>query len=375
MKVAIIGAGIAGLTAAIALQKAKIPFVVYESTKAIKPVGAGIAIANNAMQVYRHLGIVEQLNQKGMRISTILLTDFNLNVLNSTDLTPFENQYQLANIAIHRSELHRILIDNVGIENIVLGKRLKSIAQHSNGQHELTFTDNSQALHEFVIGADGIRSQVRQLAFGDYPLRDAKQVCWRGVLDFDLPETYNNTALEGWGKGKRFGFVKLDAKQVYWYFLVDEELYTANANLKDLSTDCAPLVQNLIAQTSDAEIFIDKIYDLKPMQNWYTHKIGLIGDAAHATTPNLGQGACQAIEDVYILSKLIEKYSLEDALKQLPQIRRAKAHAIVRDSWTLGQVAQFKNPALVAIRNSAFRLLPSFLKDKQMKTMFELQNV
>lgn len=375
MKVAIIGAGIAGLTAAIALHKAKIPFVIYESTKSIQPVGAGIAIANNAMQVYRHLGIVEQLNQKGMRISTIQLTDFNLKVLNKTDLTPFENQFQLANIAIHRSELHRILIDNVGIENIALDKRLKSIVQHTDGLHELTFTDNSKALHEFVIGADGIRSQVRQMAFGDCPLRDAKQVCWRGVLDFDLPETYNNTALEGWGKGKRFGFVKLDAKQVYWYFLVDEDLYTANTNLKDLCTDCAPLVQNMIAQTSDSAIFVDKIYDLKPMQNWYSQKIGLIGDAAHATTPNLGQGACQAIEDVYILSKLIETHTLEDALKQLPQIRRTKAHAIVKDSWTLGQVAQLRNPVLIALRNGAFRLLPAFLKDKQMKTMFELQKI
>lgn len=375
MKVAIIGAGIAGLTMAIALKRANIPFVIYEAAKEIKPVGAGIAIANNAMQVYQYLGVSDKLNAKGVRISTVKLTDFKLNLLNSTDLTPYEQQYQLANIAIHRSKLHQVLLEEIGLEHVVLGKRIHNIEKQANGIYDLTFTDNSKVSHEYVIGADGIRSKVRQLIFGDHPLRDAKQVCWRGVLDFDLPATHYHTALEGWGKGKRFGFVKLDSRQVYWYFLVDEDKYIHHPELTDHLSDCNPLAAKMIQQTPTSEIFIDKIYDLQLMQEWYKDKVCLIGDAAHATTPNLGQGACQGIEDVYVISKLLEHIPLDKALHRFPIIRRKKAHSIVRNSWELGKIAQFSNPMLVFTRNTAFKVLPAFLKDKQMREMFELDDI
>lgn len=375
MKVAIIGAGIAGLTMAIALKKANISFVVYESTAQLKPVGAGIAIANNAMQVYRHLGISDKLTLRGTRISTVMLTDMNLNVLTQSDLTSFENKYQLANVAIHRSELHQVLVDEVGMEHIVLNKRLEELNQGDEGHYTLRFTDGTIVTHEYVVGADGIRSKVRQALYGEYPLRDARQVCWRGVLDFELSDKYNNVALEGWGRGDRFGFVKLLDKQVYWYFLVNEDKYLQNKDLNTLIKDCCPLVKDMITQTAEDEIYLNKIYDLPLIQEWSLGKTCLIGDAAHATTPNLGQGACQGIEDVYIINKLLEKASLEEAFQNFTSIRRYKAHKIVKDSWQLGQVAQYSNPLITAVRNTAFKLAPSFLKDKQIKMMFELQEV
>lgn len=375
MEVAIIGAGIAGLTMAIALKKANISFVVYESTAQLKPVGAGIAIANNAMQVYRYLGISDKLTPRGTRISTVMLTDMNLNVLTQSDLTPFEKKYQLANLAIHRSELHKVLVDQVGMEHIVLNKRLKELNQGDDGLYTLDFIDGSNASYKYVIGADGIHSKVRQALYGKYPLRDAKQVCWRGVLDFELSDKYNNVALEGWGKGDRFGFVKLLDKQVYWYFLVNQDKYLQNKDLNALIKDCCPLVKDMITQTKVEDIFLSKIYDLPLIQEWCFGKTCLIGDAAHATTPNLGQGACQGIEDVYVISKLLEKVSLEEAFQSFTAIRRKKAHSIVCESWKLGQIAQLSNPIITTARNTAFKLLPSFLKDKQIKKMFELQQV
>lgn len=375
MQVAIVGAGIAGLTLAIALKKAGISFVVYEATAQIKPVGAGIAIANNAMQVYRHLGIADKLNEKGTRISTVMLTDLDLRVLDQTPLAFFEQKYQLANIAIHRSALHRVLLDAVGEEHIQLNKRLQQITQTREDRYTLRFTDETVVNHEFILGTDGLRSQVRHLLFGDYPLRDAHQVCWRGVLSFELPQAYEHGAVESWGKGKRMGFVQLTDHQVYWYFLVDEELYQKEANLALHLEECPTWVQQMIRQTPKETIHLDKIYDLKPFEGWYKEKACLIGDAAHATTPNLGQGACQAIEDVYVISKLLEHYTLEEALQQFPAIRQAKAHGIVRESWTLGKIAQWKNPFLVALRNTSFRLLPAWMKRKQIKKMFELDRV
>ncbi|WP_410880638.1 FAD-dependent monooxygenase [Myroides sp. DW712] len=375
MQVAIVGAGIGGLTLAIALKKAGISFVVYEAAAEIKPVGAGIALANNAMQVYRHLGVAEQLNHKGTRISTVRLTDMDLRVLDQTSLLSFEEYYQLANIAIHRSDLHRVLLDAVGEECVELNKRLQYITHRPKGGYTLKFTDQTTMQHEFVIGADGLRSQVRQLLFGEYPLRDAHQMCWRGVLPFELPEGYAHVAIESWGKGKRMGFVELDNQQVYWYFLVDETLYQRATDVELYLAGCPLWVQRMIQQTPKENIHLDKIYDLQPFSGWYKEKACLIGDAAHATTPNLGQGACQAIEDVYVISRLLEHYSLEEALSRFPAIRQAKAHRIVRESWALGKMAQWRNPFLVGVRNLSFLLLPAWMKKKQMKKMFTLDSL
>lgn len=371
MQVAIVGAGIGGLTLAIALKKAGISFRVYEAASELRPVGAGIAIANNAMQVYRHLGVAPQLNEKGTRISTVRLTDLNLRVLDQTSLVSFEQHYQLANIAIHRSDLHQVLLDAVGVEHLQLNKRLQQITSTEAG-YTLAFTDGTTEQHPFVIGADGLRSKVRQALFGDYPLRDAHQMCWRGVLPFELPKGYAHVAVESWGKGKRMGFVELDKHQVYWYFLVDEALYQPDTDVELYLAGCPLWVQQMIQQTPKESIHLDKIYDLKPFEGWYKEKACLIGDAAHATTPNLGQGACQAIEDVYVISRLLERHTLEEALRKFPAIRQAKAHKIVRESWALGKMAQWQNPISVVLRNTSFRLLPTWVKKKQMQQMFTL---
>ena len=375
MQVAIIGGGIGGLTLALALKKAAISFVVYEATTEIKPVGAGIAIANNAMQVFRHLGVADQLNARGTRISTVLLTTLDLSVLDQTSLDFFEQKYQLANLAIHRHALHQVLLEAVGEEHLQLNKRLQSGIREEDGSYTLQFTDGTTANHDYVIGADGLRSVVRQLFFGSRPLRDAKQVCWRGILSFPLPSTYKHVAVESWGKGKRYGFVELEDRQLYWYFLVDEALYQPHTSVDQYLDQCPTWVQQMIGQTPKEVIHCDKIFDLKPFSLWYKDKVGLLGDAAHATTPNLGQGACQAIEDVYVISKLLESYSLEEALERYPAIRQSKAHGIVSDSWRLGQIAQWRNPWLVWGRNAAFRALPSFVKKRQIEKMFDLQQV
>jgi len=99
----------------------------------------------------------------------------------------------------------------------------------------------------------------------------------------------------------------------------------------------------------------------------------LIGDAAHATTPNLGQGACQAIEDAYVIGKLLDKgMALEDTFRDYENVRRKKAHQIVRTSWRLGKVAHWSNPALAWLRNSLLRLTPATINRNQLNQLFEL---
>ncbi len=165
MNIAIIGGGIGGLTTALALKRAGIPFVLYEAASEIREVGAGIIMANNALQVFRHLGIHEAIYEKGNLIDKITITKGDFSTLSGIGLNGFEKQYGLQNHAIHRADLHAIIAGAVGHEHIELGKRLQQIQKGDKG-YTLRFEDGGTAQHEFVIGADGIRSQVRQQLFG-----------------------------------------------------------------------------------------------------------------------------------------------------------------------------------------------------------------
>lgn len=374
-QISIIGAGIGGLTCAIMLQQKGFNVSVYEGAPEIKPIGAGIIIAQNAMQVYEKFGLKSKIQEAGNRISSMKITDAQFNPLSIMDLTPFEQKYDVSNVAIHRGVLQKILAEEVGFGNIHLSKRLAK-AEKSEG-YTLTFEDGSEIKTPVLIGADGLKSVVRTQIFGKHPIRDAQQICWRGVCEFTLPESTQYEGNEAWGKGKRFGFVPIDAKKVYWYALIKGSTTDLKAdepaNLKDIFSDFHSLILDLIKATSPEQIIVSQIADLQPITQWQKDKVCLIGDAAHATTPNLGQGACQAVEDVYILGQCLGQGSdIENAFRQYQQRRVKKAHKIVNTSWQLGKLAHVENALGVQIRNGLMKMLPQSANRKQLETIFSL---
>lgn len=370
MEVAIIGAGIGGLATALTLKKARIPFRIYEGVSAPEPLGAGIMIANNAMQAFRW-GIADETVALGNRISVMNLTRPDLTPISCNDLAWFEERSGLHNIAIHLADLHRVLVTAVGAEHIVLDKRLKTVSQTESG-YEMFLEDGTVARAGYLVGADGLRSRVRAALFGKGELRDAGQNCWRGVTDFTLPDRYRHELNEAWGKGKRFGFVRLNDQQVYWYLLTDKDLADTASDVSPFLTNFHSLVAKIIEATPASGRIVAPIFDLKHLREWGAGRAYLIGDAAHATTPNLGQGACQAIEDAYVLGELLKRFSLEDAMQRYPSVRMPKAHYIVDTSWRVGKVAHARNPFMISLRNLIMRATPARVNQKQLKKIFSL---
>jgi 2-polyprenyl-6-methoxyphenol hydroxylase-like FAD-dependent oxidoreductase len=355
----IIGAGIGGLTTALTLKQKGHPVQLYESAAAIKPVGAGIVLASNAMQVFQKLGLQLQLEEAGHIIHEMRLTDEHINPLSIGDLTYFENKYQVSNLAIHRGDLQRILAENIGLEHIAFSKRLVSIVKKAT-IYELTFEDGSTAIAKIVIGADGIHSKVRNQLFGEHRIRNAQQPCWRGICEMVLPKKYQHKGHEAWGRGKRFGFFQINAQKVYWFALINQlKTMPPTVNLLELFQDFHPDILNIIRLTLDNQIIMNDIIDLKPMYNWQKDTVCLVGDAAHATTPNLGQGACQAVEDAYILGKCLENnVDTSVAFQQYEQKRMKKAHMIVNISWQMGILAHLENRLGVWVRNKMLQCAP-----------------
>lgn len=368
----IIGAGIGGLTTALTLKQKGLNVNIFESSAEIKPVGAGIIIANNAMQVFRKLGIQDKIEKAGNIISYMKITDNQLNSLSVVDLSVYESKYGVHNIAIHRGELQKILANEIGHENINLSKRLSKIKKEK--LFKLTFDDNTTIESKLVIGADGIKSVVRNQLFKKSTLRNANQKCWRGICEISLPEKYHNELNEAWGKGKRFGFVKISNKKVYWYALINSKnLKSGEVSLLEMFREFHNDILNVISATAREQIILSGIIDLKPINTWQSKNVCLIGDAAHATTPNLGQGACQAIEDAYILGKLLDNgIAIENTFVQYETLRRKKAHAIVNTSWTVGKMAHIESNIGIWIRNLLMKNLPKSANKKQMDMIFNL---
>lgn len=371
-KIVIIGAGIGGLTCASAFKQKGFNVTVYESAAEIKPVGAGIGIANNAMQIFKKLGIHKKIENAGVKVSSMNITDHQLRSLSVIDLKEFEVKYGVCNISIHRAVLQNILAEEIGFENIKLSKRLVKIEQ--TDEVKLSFEDGSVETVDVVIAADGIKSIVRNQLFDPSHIRDTRQICWRGVSKLSLPKDYNNKAIEAWGKGKRFGFVQINDQDTYWYAVVNESLINQQEDsLENLFKDFHTDVLNIIENKTHDTVIKNRIIDLKPIHKWYNKRVCLLGDAAHATTPNLGQGACQAIEDAYLLAELYqEDKPIEAIFEKYQKLRIKKAHSIVKSSWRIGKIAHLESGFLIYFRNLIMRSIPTSANNKQLQSIYNV---
>ena len=370
----IIGAGIGGITLALALQQRGIKANVFEEANALKPVGAGIMLANNAMQVFDQLSLKDLIEGEGNAISSLDIVDQHLRLLSSIDLTDFEKKYGCRNIAIHRGALLKSLAAKLEPKTLHLGFELESIERSHDGDL-LIFSNGNKVHSQLTIGADGIHSAVRNVLFPHARIRDANQVCWRGIAETDREFP---AAQEAWGAGTRFGFVQIAPGSVYWYALKTGALGSGDQSIEDVkefSQDYHVLVADLIAKTKKDRIHIAAITDLKPLRRWHDRNICLIGDAAHATTPNMGQGACQAIEDARVLAHCLGEHPQHKAFEIFQKLRMPKVKYVVRNSWSIGQMAHWHNPVAVMLRNQLLRRTPRRVRNKPFERVFRLEKV
>ena len=376
MKFNIIGAGIGGLTLAVALKQKGIPFQIFEQAEEMKAVGAGIILGNNAMQVYEKLGLVDALLEKGNRISQLSITEADLKPMSTIDLTDYEKQTGLANLAIHRGDLQTLLLSKLDEGDLTTSKKLMKL--ETGSKPKLHFEDRTTVEPEYVIGADGINSVVRKSITGENTIRSARQICWRGVADYQLTAKDKTHFREAWGKGCRFGFGQINERQVYYFALLNIRESMDEHKGDDWKNHFKvfdPLVSQLIEATPNSQIHVGEITDLKPIKTWYKNQICLIGDAAHAMTPNMGQGAGQSIEDAYVLANCLEKYAPEQAFEKYQSLRITKALQIVNNSWRIGMIAQLENSVGIWLRNQVMKMTPDSIGKKQTAQVFELAEV
>ncbi|MBX2962107.1 MAG: FAD-dependent monooxygenase [Cyclobacteriaceae bacterium] len=379
MKGVIIGAGIGGLTAAIALLKKGIDVEIYEQSAELNEVGAGIWVAPNGLKVFEQLGIADKIIEGGTSLNKIVVTDLKDRPVSVIDGSEISKRHNFTTVAIHRGTLQRILTSCIPQNRIILNKKFKSYSQSSN-HVVVEFDDGEKLQADFLIAADGIKSSARLQMLSNPNLRYSGQTCWRFVTRYVLPEGEENNMYEIWSdrKGLRVGYSGISPNQVY-VFVVNyakaggkDTPNTLRNELIELCREFPPVVKQLIASANAETIIRTDLFDFKPVTRWTDGRIALIGDAAHATTPNLGQGACQAIEDAYMIARQLSlNTNIAAAFKSFETKRMKKAAWITNTSWQFAQVTNTSG-MIKSLLKGILRLTPASVQHRQLDKIYSI---
>lgn len=362
--VIIIGAGVGGLAAALALKNAGIEVRIFERVEALQEIGAGLTLWANAVKALRKLGL------EGITRASYNLADGNIyswrgERLSSIPAERVKQRFGATNIAVHRADLQEALLVAVGQERIELNSQCRGFEQDESGV-TAQFADGRQERGCALIGADGIHSAVRAQMFGEQKPRYAGYTAWRGVTTLPAGEIQVG---EYWGRGARFGLVPLSQGRFYWFATRNaregepEDPTGRKHEVLFHFTHWHASIPATIEATPESAILRNDIYDRPPLARWSQGRVTLLGDAAHPMTPNLGQGACQALEDALMLAQCLEQAENVCLALQLYQARRIpRTSRIVRRSWNLGRVGQWQNPLACKLRDTGLKLMPSNLQ-------------
>lgn len=355
-RVVIVGGGIAGLAGARALTATGHDVVLVERSRTWRPAGAALTLARNAMAVLDDLGVGPGVRAVGRRIDAAAIA--------AADGTPLggvgDGWPELH--AVRRTDLHDRLIDGLDADvDIRLGTTVAGLTQATD--HVTCHLSDGEVLTcELVLGADGIGSRTRSLVHGSSApaVRYAGYTCWRLLTTLtDAPAA----AVEQWGRGQRVGVVPLRDGGAY-VFLTDNAPPggTDAGDVQELRRRFhafgGPAAHALAGIDEHTGILRNDIVELDGVA-FGAGRVALAGDAAHAMTPNLGQGAGQALEDVAVLTRVLETSPVPDAVAAYARIRRPRVTALHRRSRAMGRVGQLAHPVLVTARDAVLRLTPA----------------
>ncbi len=379
MTVLIVGGGIGGLATSLALQRQGIRSLVFERTQRFREVGSGLLLAGNAVKALEKLGLADVLQTIAAPLLFSRLRSWRGEVLMEMPMLEAMHCFGTSAVAVHRAELHAALVQALEKECIHLNMQGVSFEQDEQGVH-VRFASGEEVQADLLVGADGLHSLVRSQLMGATKPRYAGYTAWRGVTLFNMNQREEQTTFETWGAGKRFGFIPLSQGRVCWFAVATapegecEEEAREKQKVLDLVSSCHEPAWAVVEATEACAILRTDIYDRPPLSSWSQGRVTLVGDAAHPMTPNLGQGACQAIEDAFLLAESLKSEpTIAEAVQRYEARRIKRANAIVRRSWQMGQIAHWEHPWSVNVRDTLLRLTPRRTLLKQMEWIMDNQ--
>ena len=376
MDVLIVGGGIGGLTLGVALGRRGHTVRVLERAKSLAPAGAGLALQPNAMTVLSTLGLADAVVADGCPVARAAILDDRGSALGpEMNMAALSAPFGVPVLAIHRARLHAVLRAALGESALTLDADVTAI--ETSGSDATVHGRDGRALRaDLVVGADGLRSLARHMVVGaDDPIYSG-YTSWRGVTTPGAGPHLTRMS-ESWGAGERFGMVDIGHGEIYWFAVANappgEVDGVVRAELLERFGRWHEPIRTVLEATPPERIIRTDISDRRPVTCWHRGRLVLLGDAAHAMTPNLGQGACQAIEDAAVLAEALSTQpSVDDAFRCYEHRRINRANAIVIQARRLGWFSQWQHPAAVWMRNTVMRLTPASAAERQVQALWRV---
>lgn len=371
MRILIVGAGIGGLTAALALRRNGFDAHVFEQASHLREIGAGVAISPNAVKVLHGLGLANALRAVGVASLSMDSRDWQSGgLLGRIPLASASvNRWGAPFYHLHRAHLHDALRAALGDRHVHLGSRCVSVEQRGS-EVTVRFADGSDATGDLLIGADGIHSVVREYIAGPDRAVWSRQISWRGLAPASLGRELGLESRHHsfWGPRKQFvTFYVASGQQVNWVGNTQsdddwqEESWSARGDSEEvleLFSGWHPHVRALIAGTD--QIFKWALFDRPPLKVWTRGNATLLGDAAHPMLPYLAQGASQSIEDAAVLAHCLSANPDDPrgSIETYAERRRDRTAAVQIAAQEAGRMVQAMAAAEVEARNAKLRATP-----------------
>ena len=369
-KIAIVGGGIGGLTAAVALARSGIAAEVYEQAPLLEEIGAGVGLWSNALAALDSIGLSGKVAQLAVQVARQGIRRSDGDWLMCIPAKVMAARWGAGLVLVHRAELQQLLAAELDPATIHLGARCTEV--EANGDSAIArFADGQQVQADVLIGADGVHSVVRAALFGPGSLRHRGYTCVRSITPAGSVPLPHDGA-ETWGRGARFGLGPTSGERIIWYATwnvragADDATDTAE-RLRTIFGRWHDPIPAIIEATPEAALIRTDIYDRWPTRTWAKGHVALIGDAIHPMTPDLAQGACQAIVDATTLANcLAGARDTRVAMREYQQRRWRNAATTTLMARNSGTMGRWKGGIACAARDTALRVTPSALQLRQL---------